>query len=153
MARKWHKNYSLRTIWGIAKSPELCLTSEELHLLVEANTGKESIAKLTQREINHMVTVLSKMKDSASEQTSAGNGTTIIQREKINKLMEALEWNEARVNGMCKRLFRVDKVEWLNAQQCSKLIEALKGMLKRKLGEAGQEADKDVAQPLLSPAT
>ena len=134
MARKWYKDYSLRTIWGIAKSPELNLTSEELHLLVEANTGKESIAKLTRREINHVVAVLSHMKDSAAGKTksSTGNSNTISQRGKIRKLMEALEWNEARVNGMCKRLFKIDKVEWLNYQQCSKLIEALKGMLQRQ---------------------
>lgn len=152
MAGSGHKRYSLRTIWGIAKSPELCLTNEEVHLVVYANTGKESMRDLTQREINHVVMYLSQMKSSASGEAknSKGNSNTISQREKISKLQEALGWNEARVNGMCKRMFRIDKLEWLNPSQCSKLIEALKGMLQRqKLQEAGE----DVAQPLLQPAT
>ena len=34
---------SIKRVWGIAKSPELKLTDEELHLLVQAHTGKDSI--------------------------------------------------------------------------------------------------------------
>lgn len=33
---------TIRTLWGIAKSPELQLGSEELHLVVQAQTGKDS---------------------------------------------------------------------------------------------------------------
>ena len=32
---------SIKRVWGIAKSPELKLTDEELHLLVQAHTGRE----------------------------------------------------------------------------------------------------------------
>lgn len=37
---------SIKRVWGIAKSPELKLTDEELHLLVQAHTGKDSIKAL-----------------------------------------------------------------------------------------------------------
>ena len=33
---------------------------------------------------------------------------------------------------------RVDRVEWLNYKQCSDLIEALKGMVKRKGEDNGR---------------
>ena len=33
---------SIKRVWGIAKSPELKLTDEELHLLVQAHTGKDN---------------------------------------------------------------------------------------------------------------
>lgn len=33
---------------------------------------------------------------------------------------------------MCRKMFGVGAVEWLDYQQCSKLIEALKSMAKRQ---------------------
>ena len=37
---------TIRMLWGIAKSPELGMTDEELHLLVLSHTGKDSIKQL-----------------------------------------------------------------------------------------------------------
>ena len=137
------KEPSIRMIWGLAKSPELSMTDEELHLLVEAQTGKEHISSLTKREISNIVALLARMKESSKRGSrrkyaaAYGNSQTDGQRRKIYKLQEELGWNEARVNGMCRRMFRIDKVEWLDYQQCSKLIEALKKMLERTGTDAG----------------
>lgn len=38
---------SIRTVWGIAKSPELRLEDEDLYAVVYRETGKESLRKLT----------------------------------------------------------------------------------------------------------
>ena len=131
---------TLKTIWGIAKCPELNLDSEELHLVVQTHTGKDSLKKLTQREIRIVVDALQKLKDSSKgKKSSRGNPTTERQRRKIELLVAELGWTDpARVNGLCRKMFRVDRVEWLNYQQCSKLIEALKNMVKR----AKEKADE-----------
>lgn len=129
---------TIRMLWGIAKSPELSMTDEELHLLVSAHTGKDSIKELNKRELGTMVGLLTSMKDSASkkgrnERRASGNAGTINQRKKIYKLAEVLGWEKkTRVNGLCKKMFGIGCVEWLNYQQCSKLIEALKNMVERK---------------------
>ena len=129
---------SIRMLWGLAKCPELQLTDEELHLLVSAHTGKDSIKQLNQRELGTMVGVLGNMKSSASgngrsDRRIRGNQGTANQRKKIYKLAEALGWEkQSRVNGMCRRMFGVSCVEWLDYRQCSKLIEALKSMAERK---------------------
>ena len=129
---------TIKQVWGIAKCPELKLTDEELHLLVSANTGKDSIKQLNKRELKTMVGVLLNMKDSATgkkreRKRSAGNMATVNQRKKIYRLTEELGWDKpSRLNGMCKRMFDVDSVEWLSYQQCSKLIEALKNMVERQ---------------------
>ena len=60
------------------------------------------------------------------------DGTTQNQRRKVYKLMQALGWNEKRINGMCRRMFKIDRLEWLNYKQISDLIEALKAMLERQ---------------------
>ena len=128
---------SIKQLWGIAKSPELKLTDEELHLVVSAHTGKDSIKKLNKRELQTVISVLAGMKRSAdkserSKNRQGGNMATENQRKKIYKLTQELGWERPeRVNGLCRRMFRVDRVEWLNYRQCSDLIEALKSMAAR----------------------
>ena len=65
MAGNTRQQY-VRRIWGIAKSPELQLTDEELHLIVSAHTGKESIKALTTKQIRTVIKVLLTMKESAA---------------------------------------------------------------------------------------
>jgi len=135
---------TLKTVWGIAKSPELKLTDEELHLVVEAHTGKDSLKALNKRELTTVVRALSRMKDSSrrsehGESRNTGNPATENQRKKVYCLTRELGWDKpARVNGLCNRMFGINRVEWLNYQQCSKLIEALKSMA----GRAKETADE-----------
>ncbi len=135
---------TIRMLWGLAKSQELSMTDEELHLLVSAHTGKDSIKELNKRELGKMVGILSNMKDSAlrkerGNRRAYGNCGTVNQRKKIYKLAEALGWEQkARVDGLCRKMFGVSVVEWLDYRQCSKLIEALKSMVER-----GQKKNTD----------
>ena len=135
MADKKH-GLSVRTIWGLAKCEELRMTDEELHLVVMAQTGKESIRTLTPKERSRVVYVLSQMKESSRRGREARmpmcDGTTQNQRRKVYKLMQALGWNEKRINGMCRRMFKIERLEWLNYKQISDLIEALKAMIDRQ---------------------
>lgn len=73
----------------------------------------------------------------------SGNPATENQRKKVYKLTQELGWEKpARVNGLCMKMFKVSSVEWLNYQQCSKLIEALKSMAARKeKQDEGLQAD------------
>ena len=45
--RSGRKLPSIRTLWAIAKSPELGLTDEDLHGVVYRETGKGSMKQLT----------------------------------------------------------------------------------------------------------
>lgn len=146
-ARTGRKQPSIRTLWAIAKSPELGMTNEDLHDVVYRETGKESIRKMTQGEINTVARVLQNMKDSARRSfrdkrtDEGGDPRTISQRRKIYALAEALGWNDdpRRVLGFIKRVTGVDRVEWLTPTQCEKVIEGLKAILvrQRKKEEAG----------------
>lgn len=139
MAKKVPKhNVTIRTLWGLAKSPQLQMTGEELHLVVQAQTGKDSMKDLTEAERRRIAYVLGEMKDSAAGKkkrpVSVGGSATDNQRRKIYMLQRELGWdtNPKRLNGFIKRMFRVDRVEWLDYRQCSELIEALKAMLERQ---------------------
>ena len=95
-ARTGRKQPSIRTLWAIAKSPELHLTDEDLHAVVYRETGKESMKMLTQGEVNTVARVLQNMKDSVSRSVrdkrtdTGGDIRTTAQRRKIYALCEAL---------------------------------------------------------------
>lgn len=134
--------FTIKTIWGIAKGAELQLKDEDLYSIIYRETGKDSIRKLTQREINKVCSVLSEMKDNVLGKTKVNNKRTDIggnkltkeQRQKIYMLTEELGWNNnnARINGFVKKMFKVERLEWLDNDQCSKLIEILKDMILRE---------------------
>lgn len=134
------KPASIRTLWAIAKSPELALTDEDLHAVVYRETGKESMKKLTQGEINTVARVLQNMKDGVERDTKAkrldegGNAQTEKQRRKIYALCDELGWNNdpRRLAGFVKKVTKVDRIEWLSIAQCNKVIEGLKGILARQ---------------------
>lgn len=145
-ARTGRKPASIRTLWAIAKSPELHMTDEDLHAVVYRETGKESIKKLSQGEINTVARVLQNMKDSASGNVrtkrtdTGGDARTVQQRRKIYALTEALGWNDnpQRIQGFVKRMTGVDRLEWLTVAQCEKAIEGLKAILARQKQKEGQ---------------
>lgn len=62
-------------IYAIAKSPQLGMTDEELHLLVGGMTGKDSLKELTSRELMDLTTKLQEMRDSASGKKDKRNFT------------------------------------------------------------------------------
>lgn len=145
-ARTGRKQPSIRTLWAIAKSPELHMTDEDLHALVYCETGKGSIKALTQGQINEMARVLQNMKDGVSRSTrtkrtdEGGDVRTVQQRRKIYALTEQLGWNNnpQRIQGFVKRITGVDRLEWLNVAQCEKVIEGLKAILKRQERKEGE---------------
>lgn len=126
----------IKKIWGIAKGKELKLTDEELYGVVHAYTGRTSISHLTEMEQKTVIRELLKMKDSVRNSYPEFydvSNATVRQKKMIRSLANQLGWEKSsQVNGMCKRMFKVSSVEWLNFEQCSKLIEALKAMMERK---------------------
>ncbi|ADY54892.1 hypothetical protein Sgly_3153 [Syntrophobotulus glycolicus DSM 8271] len=142
--------YSIRTIWGLAKSPELSLDDEDLYGIIGRETGKDSMRKLTQGEVDKVCRVLSNMKDDVNRAErgkrtdEGGNPQTEKLRRKIYALTGELGWNNNndRINGFVKKMFKVDRIEWLTVPQSHKLIEALKKMVDRKEeGDAGENKE------------
>ncbi len=131
---------TIKTLWAIAKSPELRMTDEDLHALVYRETGKESLRKLTARELGTVARVLQALKDGVRRDTRSkrtdegGNPATVQQRRKIWHLCDELGWNNdfRRIQGFVKKMTGTDRLEWLTPPQCEKVIEALKTILARE---------------------
>ena len=134
----WQKHYpdpTLRTLWGIAKSKELNLSAEDLHAVVAVQTGKESMRALTKKEIARVAYVLGQMKDSAKGGKAARPkvpSVTDNQMKKLRRIASEAGWEDKRLNGLARHMFQVETVQWLNYQQMSKLIEAVKAITKRE---------------------
>lgn len=141
--RGGRKPASIRTLWAIAKSPELGLSSEDLHAVVYRETGKESIKKLTQGEIDKLARVLQNMKDGVKRGATGkrtdegGDPRTMELRRKMYAICSAMGRTEPEqvVNGLSKRMFGIERQEWLTSGQCIKLIEALKAIAAREQKE------------------
>ena len=132
-------------IYAIAKSPQLGMTDEELHLLVGGMTGKDSLKELTPRELMDLTTKLQEMRDSASGKkdkrnfTRRGNRATERQRRKMYMLMKELGWTDKRVRGFARKMVGTETIEWLNHEQCAILIEGMKKLIDHQ--EPGGNAD------------
>lgn len=134
--------HSIRSIWGLAKSPQLHLSEEDLYALIFRETGKDSIKQLSQSQINDVVRVLQNLKDSvggikttAKKRTDVGGQEcTKALRRKIYMLTQELGWNDngKRIHGFVKKLCSVERLEWLTTRQCHQVIEALKKMVERE---------------------
>ena len=132
--------YKVKILWGLAKSKELRLTDEELHLLVSRETGKDSIRELNGSELALVCRLLQKQKDDIKRQNGTlpdlrGNPQTTRQRRKISELEEKLGWEARNTRALSHRMYKVDAVEWLTYYQCQGLIEAMKAMLERQGGK------------------
>lgn len=132
MSQIWSINKrQISKIWAAAK--ERGIDRDDVYALVLQVSGQDSIKGLTQTQANEVIDriVGAAMQNDYQEY---GNVATQQMRKKIYILTVELGWdkNPKRLEGFCKRMFKVEKVEWLNGKQCYQLIEALKDMAKRK---------------------
>lgn len=145
---------SIRAIWGLAKSPELMLEEEDLYSIIQRETKKDSMRKLSQSEIDKVCRVLQNMKDDITRAEkgkrtdTGGNTETERLRKKVYALTGELGWNDNnnRINGFVKKMLNVERIEWLSYAQCNKLIEILKKMVKRQEEEAVANGSKEAAE-------
>lgn len=134
----------IKKIWAIAS--EMGIEKDDLYALIYRESKKESMKQLTKVEANKVIDALIKPRKKNQKRTDVGGRRwTRAQRQTIYRLTEELGWNNdnARINGFVKKMFKVERIEWLSEYQCSKLIEILKKMIKRIEDESVQEGAKE----------
>lgn len=130
----------IKSIWGLAR--EIGLTRDDLYAILYKVSKKESMRTLTMREANQALQELIRLKESQSGKPikpsrkrtdEGGKESTKPMRRKIYMLCKTLGWtdNDRRIAGFCKKMFGIERVEWLSEKQCFQLIEALKKMAER----------------------
>ena len=131
----------IKNIWGFSK--DVGVDKDNLYCMIERISKKDSMRKMTKMQANRLIRELIVLKDnnkkvknrSSKRRTdTGGNKNTQLQRKKIYSLTAILGWNDNnnRINGFVKRMFKVDRIDWLDEAQCSKLIEILKQMIIRQ---------------------
>lgn len=125
----------INKIW--ASAAERGMSKEDLYALIFSVAKKESMKALTWIEANAVINRIVGAEESEIYQNKVGRQSTERMRRKIYMLVKTLGWdnNPARIQGFCKKMFGVEKVEWLNAKQCYQLIEALKKIIAREEAE------------------
>ena len=131
----------IKNIWGFAK--EVNIDKDNLYCMIDRISKKDSMRQMTKLQANKLINELIAIKDKNKKSKKSytqkrtdtkGNKNTQLQRKKIYSLTAILGWNDNnnRINGFVKRMFKVDRIEWLSEDDCSKLIEILKQMIIRQ---------------------
>ena len=130
----------IKNIWGFSK--DVGVDKDNLYCMIERISKKDSMRKMTKLQANRLIRLIVmkdnnkkvKHKTSKRRTDAGGNKSTQLQRKKIYSLTAILGWNDNnnRINGFVKRMFKVDRIEWLSEDDCSKLIEILKQMIIRQ---------------------
>lgn len=125
-----------KALWAAAADKGL--TKEDLYSIILSVSGQESMSAMSYVEgakvLDRINNKESYEKKNQKRTDEGGNPETIRLRRKIYALTSELGWNDnnERISGFVKKIFKVDRIEWLNMQQCHKLIEMLKKMVKEK---------------------
>lgn len=122
----------INKIW--ASASEKRMSKEDIYALVYSVAKKEHMSELTHDEASRLINRIVGKAECEEYENKLGRQNTARMRKKVYMLIKVLGWdnNPARIEGFCKRMFGVEKVEWLSAKQCYQLIEALKKMIERE---------------------
>lgn len=107
---------------------ELALDDENYRAMLKTQTGKSSSADMDVKQryavINHMKTLANKPKASVFMDRPASRDMT-PQLGKIEAYLAEAKRPWSYVNSMSKRIFKVERVQWLHPGQLGKIIAAL----------------------------
>lgn len=122
-----------KALWGAAKANGL--DKDALYDVIESMSGKEHMTELTYVEAAKVLDRInnkeSHVMNNQKRTDKGGNPETVKLRKKIYALTEQLGWNDnnERINGFIYKMFKINRIEWLPADKCHKLIEILKKMV------------------------
>lgn len=115
---------------------QLDMADDAYRAMLERVAGTNSCAKMTEAELER---VLAEMRRMGFTATSKNHGQRPERRESADAMMRKIEalladgglhWNYA--HAMAKRMFKVDRVQWLSDGNLHKLVAALQIAANRK---------------------
>lgn len=126
-----------RMLYGLARKAGI--DQDLLHARCLAVTGKEHISALTSGECARLIDSLQGGSHAAKRDTRpldrAGQGQINLILGLARKLGWLENGSKTRLNAFLRARFGVERLNWLDPEQASKVTEALKAMLQGGRGE------------------
>lgn len=118
----------IKKIWTASK--KLDLSKEEIYMILQRETGKDSMRKCSEKELER---VLFSLNSSSGFSNFRGDRATKRQLWKIRQIETELGWsdNPQRLTSFVHKYYKVESIEWLTSAQAWRLIESLKKVLER----------------------
>lgn len=134
------RNRLIKAIWAISK--QLGIDKDELHILLERETKKESMRRCSEDELKKLLKVLDFFKAKDEIQKNA-NRLSPAQKKYIEDLAVRLGWHGEphRLKAFIKRNTGVEDINWLTPRHASNIIEGLKNMITQRDAKAELEAE------------
>lgn len=128
----------VQAIWVLARGRGM--TDEQLHTLVEAETGNESIRALSRANADKVIVALGgtafnqqrkarRTRQDHHQQTGTPQMAMGSQLDLMRSLANRRSWTEESLKKFCQRMIRKDAPQ--TTKQANTIIEALKSMNRR----------------------
>jgi hypothetical protein len=122
-------NRQLKAIWGVAG--RLGIGAPDLHLRIEALTGKRSLRQLTVKEahlvLDDLLSLSGRSPVRISEESEVPFGGTPSQKQFLFALADQVHWSPGRLEGLARKMYGAGMAH-CSVSQISGLIEALKAI-------------------------
>lgn len=136
--RKWERTATLprisakqiRALWGYAS--RLLIPEEDLREWVFIRTGKRSLRALTRPQATRLIEEIAQKWQMGELPSASPPSMTSGQARILTALEEALGWDDRRLLGLARKMYRVDELQALQPIEAAGLIEALKAIRQRK---------------------
>jgi len=115
----------IRKIWYEVK--KLKLTEEDVHAMIEAEFGVNSLKKLTKSQGIYLIDTIIKYTGNSKQRPGMASPEQIW---KIEDLRKKLGWEPNGIKGFIKKYAHVESVNWLTAKAATGVITGLTKILK-----------------------
>ncbi len=134
----------LRALWGLAARSNI--TADDLRRWSFQRTGKNSLRALTRPEASRLIgEMVQKWEETTPPRPR--NRMTPGQGRILTVLEKEIGWNDRRLLALAKKMYHVQRIQGLQLQEASGLIEALKAIRRRRATPAGPSSAIRIRAP------
>lgn len=137
-AGKWKRTASslkisarqIRALWGYAS--RLMISEEDLREWVFRRTGTRSLRALTRLQASRLIEEIAQKWKTRALHSASHHSMTSGQARTLTGLEQDIGWNDRRLLGLARKMYRVEQLQALQPKEAAGLIEALKAIRRRK---------------------
>ncbi len=118
----------IRALWGYAS--RLVIPEEDLREWVFRRTGKSSLRALSRPQASRLIEEIARKWEEKG--TPSRHRMTPGQGRILSLLERDIGWDDRRLLGLAKKMYHVERLQTLQAEEAAGLIEALKAIRRRR---------------------
>lgn len=120
----------IRALWGYAN--RLRIPEEDLREWISRRTGKHSLRALTRPQASRLIEEIARKWEANGRPAVSPHPMTLGQARILRTLEGDIGWDDRRLFGLAKKMYRIERLQDLQPKEAAGLIEAMKAIRRRK---------------------